>query len=57
MPPNTALTAAASSEAPKLSRYEASTRGLLTAAQNACQLMVKVLRKAADSGISTIRPR
>jgi len=44
-------------EAPKVSRYEASTRGPVTAAQNWSQLRVKVLNTRAESGISTIRLR
>jgi hypothetical protein len=51
------LSSAAASEAPKVSRYEASTRGEATAAQKASALSVKVLRKTALSGSSTIRPR
>ena len=35
----------------------ASTRGEATASQNCGQLMVKVLRTSAESGISTIRLR
>ena len=55
--PNTTLMAAARKEAPKVSRYEASTRGEVTAAQKASQLMPKVLITSADSGIRTIRLR
>ena len=41
-------------DAPKVSRYEASTRGALMAAQNWSQVRVKVLKISADSGISTM---
>ena len=44
-------------EAPKVNRYEASTRGPVTAVQNCSQLRVKVLNNKAESGISTIRLR
>src|SRR5687768_5023863 len=55
--PKNAFTNAAANEAPKVSRYEATTRGVATASQKAGQLMVKVLRKAADSGMSTMKLR
>jgi hypothetical protein len=55
MRPNTALTSAASSEAPKVSRYEASTRGVVVASTNCCHVSVAVFRNAADSGSSTTR--
>jgi hypothetical protein len=51
------LTSAAISEAPKVRRYEASTRGEATASTNCAQLIEKVLNSSADSGISTISPR
>jgi hypothetical protein len=57
MPPNTTLMAAPMKAAPKLRRYEAITRAEVTAFQNASQLIVKVLRKIADSGIRTINAR
>ncbi|EWS62547.1 hypothetical protein Y695_04224 [Hydrogenophaga sp. T4] len=44
-------------DAPNVSRYEASTRGAVTASQNCGQVSVKVLKTSADSGISTIRHR
>jgi hypothetical protein len=51
------LTAAARNEAPKVSRYEATTRGELTALQNAGQVIVAVFRNAAASGTRTISDR
>ena len=57
MPPKMTLMKAASSEAPKVRRYEAITRSEVTALQNASQLIVKVFRKTADSGIRTISAR
>jgi hypothetical protein len=51
------FTSAAISEAPKVRRYEAITRGAVTATQNWSQVSVKVLKTSADSGISTIRLR
>src|SRR5436309_3186901 len=57
MPPNTTFSAAASSDAPKVSLYEATTRSDVTAAQKAPQLKVKVFRNTADNGISTINAR
>ncbi len=54
MKPNTALIAAASSAAPKLSRSEASTRGVVTTCQNFAGPSSAERRNAADSGISTI---
>jgi hypothetical protein len=44
-------------EAPKVSLYEATTRGEDTAAQNWSQLKVKVFNTSAASGINTIRLR
>src|SRR6476661_4913235 len=44
-------------EAPNVSRYEAITRGDVTAATNWSQVSVKVFRTRAASGISTIRLR
>ena len=44
-------------EAPKVSRYEAITRGAVTASQNCGQVSVKVLKISAESGINTIRLR
>ena len=57
MSPKNALTAAARNEMPKLTRYDASTRGEATASVNSDQLMAEVLMNAAESGISTIRLR
>ncbi len=52
--PNTALTSAASSAAPKLRRSEASTRGTVTTCQNSAAPSRSENRNTADSGISTI---
>ena len=41
-------------DAPKVSRYDAITRGALMAAQNWSQVSVKVLKIRADNGISTM---
>ena len=54
--PNTTLISAAASEAPKLSLYEASTRGDVTAPE-LLPVSAAVFRNAADSGISTMRLR
>jgi hypothetical protein len=51
------LSSAAPNDAPKVSRYDASTRGDVTASQNAGHVIVNVFRNAADSGISTMNPR
>ena len=53
----TALIAAASSDAPNVSRYDATTRGAVTVCQNCCQVSVAVFRNSADSGSSTMRLR
>ena len=37
-----------------MSRYEATTRGAVTASQNAGQVIVNVFRNAADSGTRTM---
>jgi hypothetical protein len=50
------LSSAAANDAPKVSRYEASTRGAATASQNAGHVIVNVFRNAAESGISTMKP-
>jgi hypothetical protein len=53
--PATRFTSAATSEAPKVSRYDASTRASVTVCQNAVQLSVEDFTASAASGISTIR--
>src|SRR5882672_5363029 len=50
-----ALTNAAANEAPNVNRYEATTRGDVTVSQNCGQVSANVRRKAADSGIRTIK--
>lgn len=55
--PNTALIAAAMKEAPKLSRYEASTRGSIVVCQNCFQLIIPEWMNTVDSGMSTRMPR
>src|SRR5512138_1420813 len=55
--PHTALTIAAASDAPKVSQYDARTRGDVTAVQNAGQVIDAVFKNAAASGISTIMLR
>src|SRR5258708_16115961 len=57
MNPNSELTNAPASDAPKLSRYAATVRGDATAAQNCAQVRVNVLKKIVESGISTTIPR
>ena len=57
MRPKNALTAAAASEAKKLRRYAAMTRGEATAATNSAHDMPAVFRNAAESGTKTISPR
>jgi len=51
------LTNAARKDAPKVSRYDATTRGEVTAAQKSDHPIVAALKNVADSGISTIRLR
>src|SRR5664279_5906878 len=55
--PKPALIPAAMSDAPNVSRYDASTRGDVTASTNAGHVMVAVFKNVAPSGNSTIRPR
>src|ERR1035437_7050275 len=55
--PKPALIPAAMSDAPNVSRYDASTRGDVTASTNAGHVMVAAFRDVPPSGISTIRPR
>ncbi len=55
MNPKTTLTAAAASEAPKLSLYEATTCGSLTARQKSLHVIVADFSTSALSGMSTIR--
>jgi len=57
MKPKNALIRAPARDAPKVSLYEATTRGSVTVAQNDAHPMVAVLRKSADSGMSTSRLR
>ncbi len=57
MRPKKAFSTAAPKDAPKVSRYDAITRGEVTASQNAGQVMVKVLRNAALKGTRTMNPR
>ena len=55
--PKTALIPVASSEAPKLSRSEASTRGVVTTCQNFSGPSSAERRNTAESGIRTISER
>ena len=48
---------AATNEVPKLSLYDATTRGAVTTFQNASQPSVAVLKNTADNGISTSSER
>src|SRR5450830_62409 len=57
MPPKITLSSAANNEAPNVRRYDAITRGDVTALTKASQVMVKVLRHTADKGIRTISVR
>jgi hypothetical protein len=57
MKPNTRFTSDASSDAPKLSRSEASTRGSVTTSQKRSGLSSVVRMNAADSGINTTSDR
>ena len=49
--------AAASSEAPKLSRYDAITRGAVATCQNSVQPSDELLMNTAANGMSTISER
>src|SRR5579864_6398456 len=55
--PNTELISAPMKDAPKLSRYDARTRGADTVSQNACQPRPALRKKMVASGIRTISPR
>src|SRR3984957_12508082 len=55
--PNTALTAAASSAAPKLNRSEATTLGAVTTAQKCPQPESRLRMKVADKGMRMMRDR
>src|SRR5687768_13051285 len=55
--PNTALTAAAISDAPTLSRYDATTRGSLMVCQNASHVIDAVRAGSVISGTMTMRQR
>ena len=55
--PAHALITAAMNEAPKVNRYDATTRGEATASQNAGHVIPAVFRNIALSGSSTMRPR
>mgnify|MGYP003353344561 CR=1 FL=1 len=55
--PKKVLMRPASNAIPKLSRYDASTRGAVTASKNAGQVMLVDLIMTADSGIKTISDR
>src|SRR5450631_2554225 len=55
--PNTALTAAASSAAPKLNRSEATTLGAVTTAQKCPHPESRLRKNVADKGIKTINDR
>src|SRR5882672_502152 len=57
MKPNTTLISAASSAAPKVSRYDASTRGPVAAAQNASHPWPVDLTNTADNGMRTSSDR
>ncbi len=57
MKPKITLMNAPSSAAPKLSRYDASTRGEVAAAQKASTPWLADFRKTAPSGISTSSER
>ena len=51
--PKTRFTSAAASEAPKVSRYDATTRGEATVSQKPCQPSPALLMGKAASGMST----
>src|SRR6266496_778660 len=55
--PKVWLIAAAAREAPKVSWYEATTRGEVTAAQKAAGPRVELLNTRVESGMRTIRLR
>jgi hypothetical protein len=57
MKPNTPLSVAARSDAPKLRRYEASARGSSKVRTRSSQPIVAVLVTSAASGMSTIALR
>src|SRR5690606_24802614 len=57
MKPNTPLSVAARSEAPKLKRYEANARRSSSTSTNSPHPIVPVLATSAASGISTIALR
>jgi hypothetical protein len=51
------LIAAAAAEAPKVSLYDASTRGAVTVAQKVSHPRLELLRARVESGSRTIRLR
>ena len=57
MKPNTLLSVAASIDAPKLNRYEATARGSSSTRKKSLQPIVAVFITSAASGTSTIADR
>ena len=57
MNPKTPFTRAAKRDSPKLTQYEATTRGAVTVSQKCPHPPDAVLRNSAENGTSTIRLR
>ena len=57
MNPKTPFTSAAKSEIPKLTQYDATTRGAVTVSQKCPHPPDAVFKNSAENGTSTIRLR